>query len=75
MPASPLTLPAPFGATPFAQAAFPEITTTISHLRDVLGDETYESFARTGAAMTAAAMATYALDQIEQARGTLEHPG
>ena len=38
----------------------------------MLGDETYESVARTSAAMTAAAMATYALDQIDQARTELK---
>ena len=43
-------------------------------LRDVLGDQTYESLARKGETMTTAAMATYAYDQIEQARTELEHP-
>ena len=37
----------------------------------MLGDETYESFARTGASMTAAAISTYAFDQIDQARAQL----
>ena len=60
---------------PLAAAAFPEITTAIAHLRDVLGDETYESLARKGETMTTAAMATYAYDQIDQARTELEHPG
>jgi hypothetical protein len=41
------------------------------HLRNVLGDQTYESLARKGAAMTTAAMATYAYDQIDQARTEL----
>jgi hypothetical protein len=48
------------------------ITTAITHLRDVLGDETYESLARIGEAMTIAAIATYAYDQIDQARKELE---
>ena len=30
------------------RTAFPEINTTIAHLRDVLGDQTYESLARKG---------------------------
>ena len=51
-----------------------EINTTIAHLRDVLGDQTYESLARTGAEMTTAEMVPYAYDQIDQARTTLEHP-
>ena len=38
------------------------------HLRQVFGDETYESFAQAGANMTNAAKAAYALDQIERAR-------
>jgi hypothetical protein len=56
------------------RTAFPEINTTIAHLRDVLGDQTYESLACEGGTMTTAAMATYAYDQIDQARTTLEHP-
>jgi hypothetical protein len=42
---------------------------------DVLGDQTYESLARKGETMTTAAMATYAYDQIDQARTELEHRG
>ena len=49
----------------------PELSTAITHLRDVLGDQTYESLARRGETMTTAAMATYALDQIDQARAEL----
>jgi hypothetical protein len=41
-----------------------------AHLRDMLGDEGYESFARAGEHMTNAAMATYTLDQIDQAPRT-----
>jgi predicted ATPase len=48
-----------------------EFTTLIAHLRDVLGDQTYESLARKGETMTTAAMATYAYDQIDQARAEL----
>ena len=43
----------------------------ISHLREVLCDETYESLAGKGKAMTTAAMVTYAYDQIDQARAAL----
>ena len=63
-----------FALSPMAAAAFPEITTTITHLRDVLGDQTYESLARKGETMTTAALVTYAYDQIDQARAALEHP-
>ena len=60
--------------SPMAAAAFPEITTAITHLREVLGDQTYESLARKGETMTTTAMATYAYDQIDQARTELERP-
>jgi predicted ATPase/class 3 adenylate cyclase len=60
-----------FAITPLTQNAFPEINTTVAHLREVLGDETYESLARKGVTMTNAAMAQYAFDQIDQARAEL----
>ena len=47
--------------SPLTAAWVPEINTAIAHLRDVLGDQTYESLARKGETMTTAAMATYAL--------------
>jgi hypothetical protein len=49
----------------------PELRPTITQLRDVLGDQTYESLARKGKTMTTAEMATYAYDQIDQARTEL----
>jgi hypothetical protein len=55
-------------------AMLAEFNTLIAHLRDVLGDQTYESLARKGETMTTAAMATYAYGQIDQARTELEHP-
>jgi hypothetical protein len=39
--------------------------------QDVLGNQSYESLARKGETMTTAAMATYAYDQIDQARAEL----
>ena len=60
-----------FALSPFSAAAVPEITTAITHLREVLGEATYESLARKGETMTTAAMATYAYDQIDQARTEL----
>jgi predicted ATPase len=63
-----------FALSPIAATGAPEITTAITHLRDVLGEATYESLARRGETMTTAAMATYAYDQIDQARAELEHP-
>ena len=41
---------------------------SVFKLRDVLGDDRYESLARIGADMTNAARANYALDQIDLAR-------
>jgi hypothetical protein len=60
-----------FAVSPLT-ATLAEFNTVIAHLRDVLGDPTYESLARKGATMTTAAMATYACDQIDQARAELE---
>ena len=63
-----------FAGTAMARGAFPEINTTIAHLREVLRDQIYESLARKGETMTTAEMVTYAYDQIDQARTELEHP-
>lgn len=60
-----------FAATTFALAAFPETAKTIAHLREVLGDKAYESFAQVGATMTNANVTRYALDQIDEARAEL----
>jgi hypothetical protein len=60
-----------FAANPLVAAAYPEFNTTIAHLREVLGNRTYESLARKGETMTMSAMATYAYDQIDQARTEL----
>ena len=57
---------------PMAAAILPELGTAITHLRNVLGDQTYESLARKGETMTTAAMVTYACDQIDQARAELQ---
>ncbi|PXW99580.1 ATP-binding protein [Mycolicibacterium moriokaense] len=56
---------------PITKAWIPEMNTVIAHLRDVLGDQTYESLAHNGETMTTTAMATYAYDQIDQARAEL----
>jgi len=61
--------------TPFSRTTAPSIDTTITHLREILGDGPYESFARRGETMTIAEMATYALDQIDQARAQLLQDG
>jgi predicted ATPase/class 3 adenylate cyclase len=61
-----------FALSPMAATGVPEITTAITHLRDVLCEATYESLAHKGETMTTAAMVTYAYDQIDQARTELE---
>jgi predicted ATPase/class 3 adenylate cyclase len=62
-----------YAVIPFT-AMLGEFNTLIAHLRDILGSEAYESLAHQGESMTTAAMATYAYDQIDQARTELEHP-
>ena len=60
-----------FALSPMAATGVPRITTAITHLRDVLGEATYESLAGKGETMTTAAIVTYAYDQIDQARAEL----
>ena len=60
-----------FAFSPFTASLFSQLSTAITHLRDVLGEATYESLARKGETMTTAAMVTYAFDQIDQARTEL----
>jgi hypothetical protein len=61
-----------FASGPLTEMAYPEMITAIAHLRDVLDDQTYESLAREGETMSTSAMATYAYDQIDQARAELD---
>ena len=60
--------------SPLTASGFPQLSTVIAHLRDVLGEASYETLARKGETMTTAAMVTYAYDQIDQARTELEPP-
>jgi hypothetical protein len=60
-----------FALSPLAAVGFPEIGTAIAHLRDILGNQADELLAAKGEAMTTAEMATYAYDQIDQARAEL----
>jgi hypothetical protein len=59
-----------FAVIPYT-AMLAEFNTLIAHLRDVLGEATYESLARKGETMTTAEIATHAYDQIDQARAEL----
>jgi hypothetical protein len=61
-----------FGDVPSTRPVFPEVDSAIAHLREVLGDQAYQSFVRAGARMTTAAVVAYAHDQIEQARAQLK---
>ena len=67
----PAAIIAGFAFDTLTAALVPQISTAIAHLREVLGEQVYESLARRGETMTTAAIATYAYDQIEQARQRL----
>ncbi len=61
-----------YAVRPVATAWIPKLSNEIAHLRDALGEATYESLARTGETMTTAEMVAYAYDQIDQARAEVE---
>ena len=52
-------------------AVIPELSACSPRLRQRLGEQTYESLARTGEANSTVAMVTYAYDQIDKARAEL----
>ena len=60
-----------FAFNPLSASTVPELSTVITHLRDVLCDQNYQSLARKGETMSTAEMVTYAYDQIDQARTEL----
>jgi predicted ATPase/class 3 adenylate cyclase len=55
-------------ATRMSSRVYPELADTITHLRHVLGDDGLDELSRAGEQMSDAAMAAYALQQIESAR-------
>jgi hypothetical protein len=57
-----------FGDVPSSRQVFSEVGSAIAHLREIFGDQVYESLARKGESMTIAAIVTYAFDEIGQAR-------
>ena len=61
-----------YALSPVTRRWLPELSTAISQLREVLGEQTYESLASRGKSMSISAMAAYAYDQIDQARAELE---
>ncbi|MFI5506505.1 ATP-binding protein [Mycobacterium sp. NPDC051804] len=64
-----------FASTGFALVAFPEYNAALTHLQNVLDDSQFEVLAAQGLAMTNAEMATYALEQIDQARAQVTEGG
>ncbi|HYO02820.1 MAG TPA: adenylate/guanylate cyclase domain-containing protein [Mycobacterium sp.] len=60
-----------FAVNPFTQSSLPEIVSTVAHLRELLGDSSYESLARTGQNMTTAVMVRYTYEQIDRIRAEL----
>jgi predicted ATPase len=60
-----------YGDVPGSRLVFTEVDSAIAHLREVFGDQVYESLARKGESMTVAAIVTYAFDEIERARSEL----
>ncbi|MFZ1162897.1 MAG: adenylate/guanylate cyclase domain-containing protein [Mycobacterium sp.] len=60
-----------YGDVPGSRLVFPEVDSVIAHLRQIFGDQVYESLARKGESMTIAAIMVYAFDEIEQARTEL----
>jgi hypothetical protein len=66
--------PSPVSRTsPLTAVGSPAIGTTIAHLRDVLGDQTYESLSSKGAAMTTAAMAHLRIRPNQPGPNRAEH--
>ena len=64
-----------FAFNPITDAWQPKFDAAIDHLREVLGDETYESISGEGGAMTTAEIVAYAYDQIDQVRAELSAIG
>ncbi|MGA5467136.1 ATP-binding protein [Mycobacterium sp. NPDC050041] len=60
-----------YAYTPMAVVTIPGLDDTITHLRGVLGDTTYEALSRDGEAMTIATITAFAYEQIDQARAQL----
>jgi hypothetical protein len=62
-----------FAFSPLTAASVPELNAAIAHLRDVLGDQVYESLAREGEKMPTAAMATYEIRPNRPSPNRTEH--
>jgi predicted ATPase len=64
-----------FALSEMVRSGYPQVIAMISQLREVLGEQAYESLAREGEAMSVAAIVSYAHDQIDQLRTELGHGG
>jgi hypothetical protein len=64
-----------FGGSPLTEMLVPEQKPAIAHLRDVLGEQRYESLAGDGRGTGMVEMIKYAYDQIDHARSGLQTPG
>ena len=64
-----------FTVAAIGHPSFPEINAAITHLRNVLGEQRYQSLATAGAIMTTPEIADYAFDQIDRARSELAAEG
>jgi predicted ATPase/class 3 adenylate cyclase len=60
-----------FSVSEMTLATFPEMATTVRHLREVLGDPHYEALAHAGTSMTNAGIAQFAFEQIDRALSQL----
>jgi hypothetical protein len=61
-----------FASNSMAAVAIPAFGTAITHLLDLVGDETYEALARKGETMSTAEMVACAYTQIDEARAELK---
>jgi hypothetical protein len=57
---------------PMVAVSLPELAALTTRLREILGNQAYESLARKGEAMTIVTIATYAYEQIDRARTELD---
>jgi hypothetical protein len=60
-----------FALSPITKGWVPEFGIAIANLRDVLGEERYESLVRQGSAMAVSKVAAYVYDHIDQTRAEL----
>ena len=63
-----------FALNPFTAAAVPELIAAIANLREVLGEQRYETLAAVGEQMSNAEMAAYACERIDRARAEEPSP-